>query len=524
MAKQHVIEMKGINKQFASVVALKDVTFEIYPGEICGLLGGNGAGKTTLMNILYGLYRQDSGKISLEGKPVTIQSPKDSLALGIGMVHQHFLQISNYSVIENIILGANVKHPYSSNLTPEKQQIDDLCKRFGLEIDPDAIISSLPVGTRQKVEILKALFRGIKVLILDEPTTSLTPQEVDSLFKSLEVMVKEGLSIVFITHKLREVLSVCDRISVLREGRNVITLDRKSAAEAELVKAMVGEDLDVNKSIIFSKGIYQTVKPKYYKAPIFKVNDLSYINADKVKVLKEVSFDVHENEVMGIAGVAGNGQHELVETIMNIQPLSSGRTQYLSEDITRAPTETIWKKGVVYIPEDRLDDGFLPRGNVAQNLILGFHKSSAYSRGGFINWKSVFSKTWEMIKEYNIKTSGPDEVGSNLSGGNIQRVMIARIFSQNSRMLIVHNPTRGLDIPSTDFVYRKILEKKKDGTSTLLVTEDLDELILICDRIAILYKGEVVGILERKDFEKYRIGRLMSGFTDTTPGTKRGVK
>lgn len=515
--------MKGINKQFASIVALKEVNFELYPGEICGLLGGNGAGKTTLMNILYGLYRQDTGKIFLEGKPVSIQSPKDSLSLGIGMVHQHFLQISNYSVIENIILGANVKHPYSSNLTPEKQQIDALCKRFSLDINPDAIISSLPVGTRQKVEILKALFRGIKILILDEPTTSLTPQEVDSLFKSLEVMVKEGLSIVFITHKLREVLSVCDRISVLRDGRNVISLDRKSAAEEELVKAMVGENLDVSKSIIFSKGKYQTVDPKYEKAPIFKVNDLSYTNADKVQVLKKLSFDLYENEVLGVAGVAGNGQHELVETLMHVQQLSNGKIYFLGEDITRVPTEAIWKKGLVYIPEDRLDDGFLPKSNVAQNLILGFHKSPSYSSKGFINWKSVYSKTREMIKEYNIKTSGPNEVGSNLSGGNIQRVMIARIFSQHTRMLIIHNPTRGLDIPSTDFVYRKILEKKKEGISTLLVTEDLDELILICDRIVIIYKGELVGVLDRNEFEKYRIGRLMSGFKDTSLAKKRGT-
>ncbi len=320
MGNLYVIEMKDINKQFGSVVALKDVHFELLPGEICGLLGGNGAGKTTLMNILYGLYRQDSGKIIMDGHAINIQSPKDSLNHGIGMVHQHFLQISNYSVIENIVLGANVRHPFSSNLTPEKQQIEALCKRFNLDIDPDAIMDTLPVGTRQKVEILKALFRGVKVLILDEPTTSLTPQEVDSLFQSLRVMVKEGLSIVFITHKLREVLSVCDRISVLREGRNVISLDRKTAAEEELVKAMVGEKLDVKKSIIFSKGIYQTVIPKYKDPPIFKINNLSYINPDKVKVLKDISLDVYANEIMGIAGVAGNGQHELVDVIMRHPP------------------------------------------------------------------------------------------------------------------------------------------------------------------------------------------------------------
>ena len=521
MGNQFVIEMKGINKQFGSITALKNVDFHLPTGEICGLLGGNGAGKTTLMNILYGLYRQDSGKVTMDGKPINIQSPKDSLAHGIGMVHQHFLQIINYSVIENIVLGTAVKHPLTSNLTPEKKKIKELCTRFGLDLDPDATIGSLPVGTRQKVEILKALFRGIKVLILDEPTTSLTPQEVDSLFQSLKVMVKEGLSIVFITHKLREVLSVCDSISVLREGRNVISLDRKSAAEEELVKAMVGEKLDVRKSIIFSKGKYQTVAPKYNTDPIFSTNKLTYINSDKVKVLKEISLDLHENEVLGVAGVAGNGQHELVEVIMNIQQPTSGQIYFIGKEITGKATHVIWENGLVYIPEDRLDDGFLPKASVAHNLILGFHKTSAYSRKGFLNWKSVFSKSQQMIEEYNIKTSGPDEVGSNLSGGNIQRVMIARVFSQNAKMLIAHNPSRGLDIPSTDFVYQKILEKKKQGMSTLLVTEDLDELILICDRIAIIYKGEIVGILARKEFEKYRIGRLMSGFQDADKKSKR---
>jgi len=521
MGNQHVIEMKGINKQFGSITALKNVDFFLPTGEICGLLGGNGAGKTTLMNILYGLYRQDAGQVYMDGKLINIQSPKDSLAHGIGMVHQHFLQIVNYSVIENIVLGADVKHPFTSNLAPEKQKINELCTRFGLELDPEATIGSLPVGTRQKVEILKALFRGIKVLILDEPTTSLTPQEVDSLFQSLKVMVKEGLSIVFITHKLREVLSVCNSISVLREGRNVISLDRKSAAEEELVKAMVGEKLDVKKSIIFSKGKYQTVNPKYRDAPIFNTSNLSYINSDKVKVLKDISIDLYMNEVLGIAGVAGNGQHELVEVIMNIQQPTSGHIRFSGEEFTGKPTRLIWENGLVYIPEDRLDDGFLPKASVAHNLILGFHNTSAYSRKGFLNWKSVFSKSRQMIEEYNIKTAGPDEMGSNLSGGNIQRVMIARVFSQNSRMLVAHNPTRGLDIPSTDFVYQKILEKKKEGMSTLLITEDLDELMLICDRIAILYKGEIVGVLAKKEFEKYRIGRLMSGFRDVDSKTKR---
>lgn len=519
MKENNILEMHGVNKSFDKLLALNEVEFELKHNEILGLLGGNGAGKTTLMNILYGLYKMDSGTILLQDKQVTILSPKDAIRNGIGMVHQHFLQINNYTVLENIVLGTKVSKPFSVDYSAEEAEIKKLCTQFGLDINLSDRIETLPMGTRQKVEILKALYRGVKILILDEPTTNLIPQEVDSLFQTLKLMVKEGLSIVFITHKLREVLSVCDRISVLREGRNVISLTRKDASDDMLVRAMVGEGMDIGKSVIFSKNTERTLdKTAGFTLQLEGVNKTS---TEKLPLLGDVTFDITRGEILGVAGVAGNGQRELAEVVMGIQPLSSGKIRFDNEVITHTPTKERIARGFVYIPEDRLADGFLHKATVAHNLILGYHNLSPYSRGGIMNWKSVNEKSRQMIFEYNIKTSGPDDAGGNLSGGNIQRVMIARAFSQPSKLLVAHNPTRGLDIPSMDFVYHKLLDLSQKGLSTLLLSEDLDELLLICDRIAVMYRGRIVGILPRAKFEKYEIGRLMSGYEQTADtGTK----
>jgi simple sugar transport system ATP-binding protein len=510
MEQSPILQMQGVNKVFDKVVALSDVNFELLPNEILGLLGGNGAGKTTLMNILFGLYKMDSGKILLNGKTVTILSPRDALKKGIGMVHQHFLQINNYTVLENIVLGSKVSRPLTANFSTEKVEIEKLCKRFGLEIDLSARIETLPMGTRQKVEILKALYRGVKILILDEPTTNLIPQEVDSLFQTLKTMVQEGLSIVFITHKLREVLSVCDRISVLREGKNVVSLSRKEASDDMLVRAMVGEGMDLNKSVIFSQD--KTHASKTENALLLRLKGINKINNEKVQTLTDITMDIHAGEIFGVAGVAGNGQRELAEVVMAVQPASSGTVHLFEDEITSLETKERIANGFVYIPEDRLSDGFLNKVSVAYNLILGYHHLQPYSNKGILNWKNVKTTSKQMIEEYHIKTTGPDEVGGNLSGGNIQRVMIARAFSQPSKLMVAHNPTRGLDIPSMDFVYKKLLEHASKGMASLVISEDLDELLLICDRIAVMYRGKIVGILPREKFEKYEIGRLMSGY------------
>ncbi len=511
MQNSTLLQMKGVHKSFGTVVALDNVSLQLNSKEIHGLLGGNGAGKTTLMNILYGLYKPDAGDVYLHGEGVEIQSPKDAIRHGIGMVHQHFLQIDNFTVTQNIVLGTPLKNRPTLKLDQEGKRIRDLSERFGLEVNPRALIEELPMGIRQKVEILKALYRGIVILILDEPTTNLTPQEVDSLFQSLRVMVEEGMSVVFITHKLREALSVCDRISVLRDGRNVLTVQQDEASEETLVRGMVGEELDIEKSVLFSTSGLDQEALQVGKEPVLQVEGLQVVGEQGGPLIKDCAFQVREKEILGVAGVAGNGQQELAESVVGIRPIAEGRVWIDGTSVADTDTRQLLEAGVTYIPEDRLHDGFLPTANVAQNLMLGFHRQEPYSKGRFLDWKAIFRVAGNLISEYNIKTPGPGEVAANLSGGNIQRVMLARAFSRPAKLLVAHNPTRGLDIPSTEFVYSKLLERKKRGMATLLLSEDLDELLLLCDRIATIYRGEIVGVLERSEFDKYEIGRMMSG-------------
>ncbi|MGE5124277.1 MAG: ABC transporter ATP-binding protein [Acidobacteriaceae bacterium] len=506
-----ILRMEGVYKSFGVSTALDDVNFELNAREIHGLLGGNGAGKTTLMNILYGLYRMDAGEVILHGRYVDIHSPKDALRHKIGMVHQHFLQINSFTVIENIILGTSAKARFSLNLTDEEKKLTALADRFGLDVDLHAVIEDLPIGVRQKVEILKALYRGVEILILDEPTTNLTPQEVDMLFQSLRAMVDEGLSIVFITHKLREVLSVCDRITVLRNGKNALTLMREAASEEEFVRAMVGEELNIEESIIFSeRGLEFTSQPDNLQA-VLQVDGLRLVSEDETVRLNNIDLQICAGDIYGIAGVAENGQGELAEVLVGMRQPTAGRIWLKGEDIRSKPTQELLEMGISYIPGDRLHDGFLPRANVAQNLILGFHHQKPYSTKGFMDWRAILRAARQMILQFNIKTEGPEEMGANLSGGNIQRVMIARACAHPSMMLIAHNPTRGLDIPSMDFFYSTLVERKKKGYSTLLISENLDELLLLCDKIAVIYSGEIMGVLDRGEFEKYEIGRMMSG-------------
>ncbi len=511
MTKATTLEMKGIRKAFGNVVALDDVHLQISEREIHGLLGGNGAGKTTLMNVLFGLYKPDAGTIQYAGQPLAIQSPRDAINQGIGMVHQHFLQVNNFTVTENIVLGTRAKGGFGLDLAEAAKEITALSQKFGLEVDPGAIVEELPMGTRQRVEILKALYRGAKILILDEPTTSLTPQEVDSLFASLRVMVKEGLSVIFITHKLREVLSVCDRISVLHQGRNALTLDRENAAEEAFIKAMVGDELDIEESVIFSKAGLEPRIAQVGSKPVLQVRDVSAVNEAGIPVLEGCSLKIVEGEILGIAGVAGNGQRELAEAILGIRPITAGAVSIDGSDVSGSSTGELLSTSTSYVPEDRLADGFLPTAKVSHNLILGQHRKPPYSNGRFLNLKAIAGSSQKLIDSFNIKAQGPDDVGANLSGGNIQRVMLARAFAQPRKLMIVHNPTQGLDIPSTEAIYSLLLDRKQEGMATLLISEDIDELFLLCNRIAVIFSGRLVGVLSRDKFDKYALGGMMSG-------------
>lgn len=503
--------MQGVHKSFGSALALNNVNFQLDSREIHGLLGGNGAGKTTLMNILYGLYRADAGEIHLRGQKVDIRSPKDALRYGIGMVHQHFLQVESFTVVQNVVLGTSPGHALSLDLKGAEQRIRDLAERFGLQVDPHALIEELPIGMRQKVEILKALYRGVRILILDEPTTSLTPQEVDSLFQTIRVMVKEGLSVVFITHKLREVQSVCDRITVLRDGKNVMTARREESTEEALVRAMVGEGLDIKTSILFARRGRDETAPNAGAQVVLQVHNLNVMNDKGARLVKDCTFHLCEKEILGVAGVAGNGQRELAESLMGLRPVAQGEIRFNDTSVSALGTRELLRQGVAYIPEDRLHDGFLPTASVAHNLILGAHCDAPYSGNLLLNWKTIYQASRQLIGEYNVRTLGPHDTGGNLSGGNIQRVIIARAFSRPLRLLIAHNPTRGLDLASTELVYAKMLEQKQKELAILLISEDLDELMLLSDRIAVLFKGEIMGLVNRAQFDKYQIGRMMSG-------------
>ena len=511
MEQRSALRLKNVSKSFGPVRALKDVDFELGEREIHGLLGENGAGKTTLMNVLYGLYRPDSGQIFIRGKQVDIRSPRDAIAHGIGMVHQHFLQVEVFTVTENIVLGTALKNRPTVQMNVARNRIKELSERFGLEMDPDAHISELSMGARQRVEILKTLYRGADILILDEPTTNLTPQEVDSLFESLKRMVAEGMSVVFITHKLREVMAVCDMVSVLRHGQRLLTQPRSELSEELIVKSMVGSEEMVTESFIFTGTGAEMQGEALTETPMLQMAHVSAEGETGLRPLDDVSLVIRTGEILGLAGVAGNGQRELAEAILGILPGARGEIMLDGELLSGLETRHILAKGVAYVPEDRLHDGFLPTANVAQNLILGSQYREPYSKKGFLQWPVIYETARRLIREYHIQTPGPRDIAANLSGGNIQRMMLARAFSNPLKLLILHNPTSGLDISSVESVYEKLLAYKREGVAILLISDDLDELMLMSDRIATIYRGKIVGELARNQFDKYELGRMMSG-------------
>ena len=511
VGQQPFVKMVNIKKRFGDVVALDGVTIDIYHGEVLGLLGENGAGKTTLMNILFGLYRADEGEIYINGEKVRIRSPRDSIKRGIFMVHQHFKLINNFTVLENIIVGTQY-FPESikpARLEEAREKIKSLMEKFKLYVDLNAKVRDLPVGVRQRVEILKALYRGAKLLILDEPTTNLTPQEVDNLLKSLREMVRAGLSIVFITHKIREVLEVADRITVLRLGKVVGTLKISEADEISLVKMMVGERISVENSILF-KGLESLKLAKPGSNELLKLENIYVVDEKGTELLKNINLVVHDHEILGIAGVAGNGQRELVETILGIRKPIKGKIYVNGVDVTNLESGKIYDLDITYIPEDRLNDGILPTLTVAENIVLGSHKKFVRNRI-LIDYMRIRKVSRNAIKDFEIKTPSELGIAGRLSGGNIQKLMIARAFLTEPKVLVAHNITRGLDVATTEYVLRKIIELKNKGSAILYVSEDLDELLLISDRIAVMYKGEIVGVLERQEFDKYVIGELMAG-------------
>lgn len=498
------VEMRGIAKRFGATVALRGVDFSLCRGEIHGLLGENGAGKTTLMNVLSGLYRADAGAIALDGRSVEIRSPADALRRGIGMVHQHVELIPTFTALENILLGVEGSSWW---LRPERRRADiaSLAGRFGLPVALDTVVGALAAGVQQKVEILKALARGIEVLILDEPTTMLTPQEVEGLFATIRALAEGGVTVVFITHKIREILANCDRVTVMRGGHVVATVERASTSEERLVESMIGA-----RSV---EAADHRAPPT--RTPVLELNRLSGSDTAGVGVVHACSVTVHAGELVGVAGVAGNGQRELAETIIGIRPAAAGSVHVAGHDVTTARVHERITTGLVYIPEDRIRDGILPGLSVAENLVLGLHPYAFAGRHGLFDGALTRRLAQRAIAEYDIQAGAGDARAVELSGGNIQKILVARALAlarlTRGVALVAMNPTRGLDVRATAFVRGRLLDFARGGGGVLLISEDLDELLQLCDRIVVMYRGAIVADVGRAAADSYRLGALMTG-------------
>ena len=496
------VEVRGITKQFPGVLANDHVDLEVRRGEILALVGENGAGKSTLMNILYGLVHPDSGEILINGKTAHISGPRDAIGLGIGMVHQHFMLIPVFSVGENVMLGREpVTGPDFYDRGRARTEINELTKRYGLALDPDARMGDLPVGLQQRAEIVKVLYRGASILILDEPTGVLTPQESKELFAVLRDLVKTGKTIIFISHKLKEVLEISDRITVMRRGKVVGHLITKDTNEEEIATLMVGREvlLRVDK------------KPAQPGAAVLKVENLSASSDRGVPALKGISFELHKGEILGIAGVEGNGQSELMEVLAGTRKATGGRVLLGDRDITTLNANTERDAGVAFIPEDRRGTGLVLSFSIAENSILGRERAPTFSWRHFV-LRLMAIRDWArlLVKEFDIRTPSIDTAARNLSGGNQQKVIVAREMAGKPTVLLAAQPTRGVDIGAIEFIHRRIVQARDGGAAVLLVSAELDEVRSLSDRIAVMYEGRIVSI-ESPDTPEERLGLLMTG-------------
>jgi simple sugar transport system ATP-binding protein len=495
--------MKGITKTFPNVVANDKIDFVLEKGEVHGLLGENGAGKTVLMNILYGLYRPDEGKIFVNGKEVEIDCPSTAIKLGIGMVHQHFMIVPSLTVAENIILGREpTKYKLLLDMNKTLSDVKDFCERYKLEVDLKAPIHTLPVGCQQRVEILKALYRGADILILDEPTSVLTPQEAEELFKAVRVLKEQGKTVIFISHKLKEVLAICDRITVLRRGKVVGTVKANETNLDELATMMIG------RKVVFTQKKKQAIADEV----VLKVEDLKAVDDRRLPALKGVAFEVRRFEILGIAGVEGNGQTELVETITGLRKATEGKVILESNDITRFSPGKRIELGISHVPEDRHKRGLVLDFTVMENLILGSQNKPPFRIGRIrLNLEAIHNYAKRLIKEFFIKTPGTDTSVRYLSGGTQQRVIVAREFCRRPKLIIASQPTRGLDVGATEYVRQKLLEMRDQGCAVLLISADLDEIWALSDRIAVMYEGGIVAIRDPEKTSEQELGLLMAG-------------
>ncbi len=497
------LELRGITKRFPGVLANDRVDLTVRSGEILGLLGENGAGKTTLMNILYGLYTADEGEIVIDGEVQHFSSPGDAIAAGIGMVHQHFMLVPVFSVAENVVLGVEpTRGPGVIDMEQARRQVREISAKYGLEVDPDAIIEDLPVGLQQRVEIIKVLFRDAEIIVFDEPTAVLTPQEVQEFFGIVRSLEEDGKGIIFITHKLNEIREVADRVNVLRRGRIVGETD-PSASESELAEMMVGRPVE----LVVSKA------PAQPGDPVLEVEDLVVLDDRNHRRVDGVSFQVRAGEIVGIAGVQGNGQTELVEALTGLRPALSGRVRLLGEDITDDSPREIHMDSVAHVPEDRQRSGLVLDFTVAENLVLNSYYAEPFSRGVVMNWDTAKTTAGRLVEQYDVRTPSIEVQVRNLSGGNQQKVIVAREFSRDVKFVVASQPTRGLDVGSIEYIHERIVEERDMGSAILIVSTELDEVTALSDRILVMYRGQIVAERRPEETTTTELGLFMAGVT-----------
>jgi simple sugar transport system ATP-binding protein len=497
-----VLELRGITKSFPGVLANDAIDLALEKGKILALLGENGAGKTTLMNILYGLYKQDKGQIFINGEEVVIHDPSDAIERGIGMVHQHFMLIPVMTATENVMLGVEpTRYGVFLDKTQVAKRILEISKQYDLYVDPKAFIGDLPVGAQQRVEIIKVLYRQADILILDEPTAVLTPQEVEGLFKVLRSLVANGKSVIFITHKLKEVLAIADQITVLRSGRVVGTVNARDASQEKLASMMVGREVN----LVVKK------KPAVPGDVVLSVKDLVVRDERKNLTVNGASFDVHAGEILGVAGVQGNGQTELVYALTGLAPVVGGKIKILGKPVRHSSPRNILERGVAHIPEDRQRHGLILPFPVQDNLVLCTYYLRPFAEGIALQQKIIAETAEKLVEQFDVRTPNVIVPVSTLSGGNQQKVIVAREFSRPIKLLIASQPTRGLDVGSIEYIHSRIIEKRDEGTAVLLVSPELDEIIALSDRIAVMFKGQIVDIVPAAKVNKAYLGLLMAG-------------
>ncbi len=498
------VELRGITKRFGEVVANSGVNLTIRAGEVLGLLGENGAGKSTLMNVLCGLYRPNEGEILIDGKPVSFRGPGDAIRAGIGMVHQHFMLVPVFTVAENVVLGVEpTKALDLLDLAAARAEVRKINDAYGLEVDPDALIEDLPVGIQQRVEIIKVLFRSASVIIFDEPTAVLTPQEVGDFFKIVQSLRDAGKAIVFITHKLHEILEVADRISVLRAGQIVGEGVPGKITDVELAEMMVGRPV----SFAVEK------KPYAPGEVLLEVEDLTVLTESDAVAVDALDFTVRSGEIVGIAGVQGNGQSELIEALTGVRRVAGGTVRFLGRDITRASARERHRLGIAHVPEDRQRDGMIAAFTIAENMVLDSYYDDRFSHGPMMDWNAVNKAAAEAVIDFDVRTPSVFEAAGHLSGGNQQKLIVAREMSRDTKLLIASQPTRGLDVGSVEYIHERIAAARDEGDGVLIVSSELDEVMALSDRILVMFKGRIVAAFGAggRPAQKNDIGLAMAG-------------